>query len=56
MKITTDYYGVKTIVEIPDDSTSNDVLKAMCNLMFMMGFGEETINESLIYLTDDNSN
>jgi hypothetical protein len=47
MKITTDYYGVKTI---------NDVLKAMCNLMFMMGFGEETINESLIYLTDDNSN
>lgn len=56
MKITTEYYGVKTSVEIPDDCTSNDTLKAMCNLMFMMGFSAETINESLIYLSDDNRN
>jgi hypothetical protein len=53
MKITIEYYGKTMFVEIPDGSTSTDVLDHMTNLLVVAGYHQNSINESLKELLDE---
>lgn len=53
MKITLEYYGKTSFIEIPDDSTSTEVLNDMANLLVVAGYNTESINESLRELADE---
>ncbi len=53
MKITIEYYGKTMFVEIPDDSTSTEVLNDMANLLVVAGYQPISINESLKELSDE---
>lgn len=53
MKITVEYYGKVMFVEIPDGSSSTDVLNDMANLLVVMGYHPSSIDESLKELADE---
>lgn len=53
MKITLEYYGKTSFIEIPDGSTSTEVLNDMANLLVVAGYYPESINESLKELADE---
>jgi hypothetical protein len=53
MKITIEYYGKTMSIDIPDGSTSTDVLEHMTNLLVLAGYHPNSINESLRELADE---
>lgn len=53
MKITVEYYGKTTFIDIPDGSNSTEVLNDMANLLVVMGYHPNSINESLKELADE---
>jgi hypothetical protein len=53
MKITVEYYGKTVFIEIPDASSSTDVLDDFSNLLVVIGYQPISINESLKELANE---